>query len=42
MSKKKKPILSDYFLDEVRKEINHLYGNMEKERDITQENKRNR
>ncbi|KFN03659.1 hypothetical protein [Bacillus clarus] len=42
MLKENKPLLSDSYLDELTKEINQLYGNFEKEREITKENKRDK
>ncbi|MEN1937464.1 bacitracin ABC transporter ATP-binding protein [Paenibacillus sp. 102] len=42
MSKEKKPLLSDTFLDEIIIEINKLYGNTHEERNRSQENKRNK
>ncbi|MEY8346911.1 bacitracin ABC transporter ATP-binding protein [Bacillus cereus] len=41
MSKDKKPLLSDTFLDEITIEINKLYGNTDEEQNRTQKNKRN-
>ncbi|WP_141540305.1 hypothetical protein [Bacillus cereus] len=42
MSKEKKPLLSDTFLDEITIEINKLCGNITEERNSSQENKRNK
>ncbi|MEH7276816.1 bacitracin ABC transporter ATP-binding protein [Neobacillus vireti] len=39
MSKKKKPLLSDEYLDELAKEINQLYGVPEEQKKETNEEK---
>lgn len=41
MSKEKKPIFSDSYLDAVANEINQLYGKREGERNTTDRSKRN-
>ncbi|WP_255294507.1 hypothetical protein [Bacillus cereus] len=41
MSKEKKPIFSDSYLDALASEINQLYGNPEKERNTTKRTERN-
>ncbi|KMN42431.1 MULTISPECIES: hypothetical protein [Bacillus] len=41
MSKEKKPLFSDSYLDTVANEINQLYGNREKERNTTKRTERN-
>lgn len=41
MSKEKKPLFSDSYLDAVANEINQLYGNRERERNTTDKPKRN-
>ncbi|MGH0427790.1 hypothetical protein ACQVPL_00655 [Bacillus hominis] len=41
MSKEKKPLFSDSYLDAVANEINQLYGNREKERNTTKSTERN-
>ncbi|WP_430794211.1 bacitracin ABC transporter ATP-binding protein [Bacillus cereus] len=42
LSKEKKPLLSDAFLDKITIEINKLYGNTTEEQNSSQENKRNK
>ena len=41
MSKEKKPIFSDSYLDAVANEINQLYGKREQEINLTDRTKRN-
>lgn len=41
MSKEKKPLFSDSYLDAVANEINQLYGNRERERNTADKPKRN-
>ncbi|WP_439875752.1 hypothetical protein ACSLGG_09495 [Bacillus mycoides] len=40
MSKEKKPIFSDSYLDALANEINQFYGNREKEKNTTERIKR--
>ena len=42
MSKEKKPIFSDSYLDAVANEINQLYGKREQEINLTDRTKRNK
>jgi hypothetical protein len=40
MSKKKKPLLTDEFLDELANEINELYGKQEEQNDEKKNDKK--